>query len=1748
MAMNLDTAIRLSAQVTGLDQFKALGDRLLGVKTGSTDASTAFQQLSGEAARLTQESAKVAGGVKVQGAALQDLQAKARGTAAETKRAGAEMRGLGGILAGLRGQSAGVLDGLEQSTGRAANGIREFQRTLAPTDAELARVRDQLQQLAGASKTTEQSIKQQTEALKRLKSQAEVGGQLYRELTADIDRLGKAGREVGPAFEAGTRSAQQFGKATAGNREAIRQEIEGLQRLSKGLEGTGDAAEIVKGQLETLTAAAKREAVELGQAWEPGIRGLKLLAKASEETTRQQSSHMDKLKGVLAQAGEGYKALGRQIQDLKAKAEGLDLSKGLTVGNVAQGAGSAIQSIVQMRRDLARSMTGRVVLTGEGLATAGVVGAAGAGTAAGIGGLAGGAQSVAGSLDAIAAKAAALPGLLKPLGNLLAEPANAAANGIGQLAANLTAAQGKLQALSAPFEAIGTAISSIGPEAAAAAGVASLAIAGVYQVLSKQADEAQADLERSFKGISDNAQQVLEQLVRIYDKVPAARLQAQEELRQRNLQRLSEVPADSIEARRAANAVVTAEREINKIKGEQAQLIENARQQQNRASDALKAQVQIARERLEAQQRLTAETKRTAEEERSARAIAGSIRRNQERIAREEERTRPQREAEEAQKALMESMLQTARARLERQRELTAEQKRLNQALQEEAAIRGSIRRNQERHERDRLRAEREQADLRRRAAEAFAPSRVLALPAAGQTSFQGTVDPRGFGGGARARLQNFETAGTAQVVGAVMGTGAAGSSVAQAAGRTRGQLAELFLTIDRVTKSSNGSISSLQRQRSAWEALRLAVNPAAPAYAKATREVEALDKRLQALTGTQQKAQRQGIGREAFGSALGSLAAGGGVQGAVGALAGGLAFSGGAAGIAAGAGISAVAGISALAVRVGVDAETAQVRLKALTDQFGEYNKAQASAARIAQALRISQVEATDGFSKLYAALRPTGISLQEIEDAFVGFTAAARASGATAEESSAALLQLKQALGSGILQGDELRSIREQAPAVGQAIAKEMGVTIGELKKLGEQGKITTEVVLRALARLRGEKLGQLQQQFNTSAQAMKDLQVATNEFGATVARVFGPATVAAIRGVTAALEAANQTFGAFTGNQSAEQAIQDRIRARQQAERDTNARPFGFLDFGGRQTFFRQREEQLFKQYQSQRVATPSGVTQIQQQERAAASAERLAAQRRAAAAATTGAKAAGTRSTAQPSIEDRIRRLPFGNEIIAAARANSLDPALFAALVGQESGYRAGAVSRSGAIGLAQLMPGTARELGVNPRDPLQNLMGGARYLRQQIERFGLEGGLRAYNQGPGAQMRTPGGNSQESRQYPGQVLARYRQLTGGEGMAELQAQGQEQQQRAAETMRQQLATADQLNTQLKNQLALLQETDDVKRRALEGDIKLNDIAREYSDLRAKAVSADELTLINANEVIAKRIAQLEIERDLIDLLPGLEDYNRQIKEAQQLTENRKNGIEGLTEVQQLNLQIELLGLEAIAATNPVLAQQIQLLREKAAALDGINKKEESTFGESFRDKVKSYTDSVKDLGSAFGTIAVDALGNLENTLTEFVTTGKLQFKEFVASILKDLAQLSIRLAIVNTVKAIFPNAGFANGGAFTANGIVPFARGGVVDSPTLFQFANGGAMSTGVMGEAGPEAILPLKRNSRGQLGVTAESSSSGSPITVNVAVDARGTQVAGDSERGNQLGRVIAAAVHAEFIKQKRPGGVLVRP
>jgi len=125
----------------------------------------------------------------------------------------------------------------------------------------------------------------------------------------------------------------------------------------------------------------------------------------------------------------------------------------------------------------------------------------------------------------------------------------------------------------------------------------------------------------------------------------------------------------------------------------------------------------------------------------------------------------------------------------------------------------------------------------------------------------------------------------------------------------------------------------------------------------------------------------------------------------------------------------------------------------------------------------------------------------------------------------------------------------------------------------------------------------------------------------------------------------------------------------------------------------------------------------------------------------------------------------------------------------------------------------------------------------------------------------------------------------------------------------------------------------------------------------------------------------------------------------------------------------------------------------------------------------------------------------AIDSFADAWVDFLETGKFEFKEFVDSVLKDLARMMARLAMQEIIGGVFglsASVFSAKGNVFKAGNIVPFARGGVVPYPTMFPMP---ANKRGMMGEAGPEAVFPLTRTRGGDLGVR------GQVAPVNIVVN-----------------------------------------
>lgn len=292
------------------------------------------------------------------------------------------------------------------------------------------------------------------------------------------------------------------------------------------------------------------------------------------------------------------------------------------------------------------------------------------------------------------------------------------------------------------------------------------------------------------------------------------------------------------------------------------------------------------------------------------------------------------------------------------------------------------------------------------------------------------------------------------------------------------------------------------------------------------------------------------------------------------------------------------------------------------------------------------------------------------------------------------------------------------------------------------------------------------------------------------------------------------------------------------------------------------------------------------------------------------------------------------------------------------------------------------------------------------------------------------------------------------------------------------------------------------------------------ARERQlEAAAAALTADkeQISLLN------QRLTSLALERSILQEADAT-------KRIQLESEQRRNAIyAAYSEQLRQGVSIEQSLLAAKALQLELGNEQITTQQQLAEAI-AQTAQESKSFDESFRDGLERMGDLADNLGQRLSS----AVGQFSDSFADFLITGKQNFQEFAASLLSDLSRIFMRFAMVNAIKAAI---GSATGNVFETGKVIPYAKGGIVNRPTLFPMANG----MGLMGEAGPEAVLPLKRHANGRLGV--ESSGGSGGVVVNV--DARGTAVEGDSSRSRQLGEVIGLKVREELIKQKRPGGLL---
>ena len=388
--------------------------------------------------------------------------------------------------------------------------------------------------------------------------------------------------------------------------------------------------------------------------------------------------------------------------------------------------------------------------------------------------------------------------------------------------------------------------------------------------------------------------------------------------------------------------------------------------------------------------------------------------------------------------------------------------------------------------------------------------------------------------------------------------------------------------------------------------------------------------------------------------------------------------------------------------------------------------------------------------------------------------------------------------------------------------------------------------------------------------------------------------------------------------------------------------------------------------------------------------------------------------------------------------------------------------------------------------------------------------------------------------------------------------------------------------------------------EARRRASEakrGAAEQERLLERRADLTQKAISLQEQLQRSLEDVNAEIVGVGASEADKIWL-----KRNDAITENNRLVDDlTKSVVELYREIQAAGGQLDIKPFESlinrISEANVALADrnyQQDITDQWTRQGEAIDKATESAWENAralqynsdimggLKDGLTGYIEQIGTMRDALSSLGQQAFQGIEDALVSLVTTGTTNFREFARSILEATSRMIIQQLILKTIMqaigaiggggfgfsgagpvsgaSVFGSAqaGFnplafsgiklnAMGNAFAANGIVPFAMGGLVDRPTMFKFANGGAGRLGLMGEAGPEAIMPLRRLPSGRLGVEAAGGSNSAPVNVTVNVDANGTSVQGDAGQGEQLGRVISQAVQAELVRQKRPGGLLSR-
>lgn len=356
-----------------------------------------------------------------------------------------------------------------------------------------------------------------------------------------------------------------------------------------------------------------------------------------------------------------------------------------------------------------------------------------------------------------------------------------------------------------------------------------------------------------------------------------------------------------------------------------------------------------------------------------------------------------------------------------------------------------------------------------------------------------------------------------------------------------------------------------------------------------------------------------------------------------------------------------------------------------------------------------------------------------------------------------------------------------------------------------------------------------------------------------------------------------------------------------------------------------------------------------------------------------------------------------------------------------------------------------------------------------------------------------------------------------------------------------------------------------------------------LQQRISDLDGKKLTADEKSVLARKDELIQALTLLDVKQQELQKQTALNDLKKKtIQLTSQLAEEER------AQRQQHDLDIATVGMgdqqrqryQVQLSLRQKYQQQLEQLRRDSEQKGTYNtddyRKAEQALTESLNRQLnenrrywqqlevvqgnwkngvlRAFQDFTVDADNTAGTaeqVFSSAFSNMGNGLATFVTTGKLNFKSFTSSVLSDMAKILAQATMMKSIKGIGSVLGFdlsslslnANGGIYQSADLSRYS-GTVVNRPTFFAFAKG----AGVMGEAGPEAILPLRRGADGKLGVVADIGGSGMAMFApqyNIEINNDGTN--------GQIGPAALKVVYdlgkkaaADFMQQQaRDGGRL---